>query len=131
MGKVVEFEAINQAEIRSDLPSMFRGAVIVTLETILEDVVKVLVGAKRYERMDTRKGYRNGSYMRGLLTSMGQVNVRGRTARPNGRAARRSRAKGDQSNLFRRQVAKFPARVMARPSTLSVITSGGQKTSMR
>jgi hypothetical protein len=65
-GVVPRFEASNQAEIRNNLQSMFRGVLIATPETFLEDAVKELVGAKRDERMDTRKGYRCGPYVRGL-----------------------------------------------------------------
>jgi hypothetical protein len=48
----------------------------VTLECLLEEEVRSLVGASKWERAGSRKGVRNGSYLRTLLTSMGQIDVR-------------------------------------------------------
>lgn len=76
MGNVVEFEAVGQEEIRQDLGELFRGAIRMSLEMLLEEEVKSMVGARRYERVPTRRGQRNGSYLRGLLTSMGHIDVR-------------------------------------------------------
>ena len=47
-----------------------------TLETLLEEEVKNLIGVERYKRAVGRKGQRNGSYLRGLLTSMGHIQVK-------------------------------------------------------
>ncbi|MFC1610559.1 IS256 family transposase [Myxococcota bacterium] len=76
MGKVVEFEKIAQEEIHADLGEVFRGAIRMSLEMLLEEEVKAMVGARRYERTVTRRGQRNGTFLRGLLTSMGHIDVR-------------------------------------------------------
>ncbi len=75
MGNVVDFQAVAQEDVRIDLREMFLGAIRASLEMLLEEEVKNLVGASRYERVGTRKGQRNGSYLRGLLTSMGHIDV--------------------------------------------------------
>jgi putative transposase len=42
---------------------------------LLEEEVKAMVGAHRYERTASRRGQRNGSYLRGLLTGLGHIDV--------------------------------------------------------
>jgi len=59
----------------TDLRALFRGAVKASLELVLEEVVKEIVGAKKWERTKQRVDSRNGTYMRGLLTSLGHVDV--------------------------------------------------------
>ena len=76
MGDVVEFEKLSQEDIRGDLRQIFQGAIRVSLEMLLEEEVKSMVGAGRYERALQRHGARNGGYMRSLLTSMGHIDVR-------------------------------------------------------
>jgi len=76
MGDIVDFEKTEQEEIRVDLSEVFRGSIRMTLEMMLEEEVKAIVGAKRYERAAGRSGVRNGSYMRTLLTSMGHIDVK-------------------------------------------------------
>ena len=34
-----------------------------------------MVGARRFERVGSRKDHRNGTYLRRLLTSLGQIEV--------------------------------------------------------
>ena len=68
---------------RLDLRSRFREAVRVVLETALEETLRELVGAGRYQRVASRVDERNGSYSRELLTSHGRVELavpRGRTS---------------------------------------------------
>ncbi|MEM6531672.1 MAG: transposase, partial [Myxococcota bacterium] len=55
---------------------MCRGAIRLVLEDFLEQEVERLIGVKRYERNSKRRGTRNGSYLRGLLTSMGHIEVK-------------------------------------------------------
>ena len=62
-------------ELRQDLKSLFQGAIRVTLEMVLEEELKAMVGARRFERVDSRKDHRNGTYLRRLLTSLGQIDV--------------------------------------------------------
>ena len=54
---------------------MFQGAIRVTLEMVLEEEVKAMVGARRFERVGSRKDHRNGTHLRRLLTSLGQIDV--------------------------------------------------------
>ena len=54
---------------------MFQGAIRVTLEMVLEEELKAMVGARRFERVGSRKDHRNGTYLRRLLTSLGQIDV--------------------------------------------------------
>ena len=58
-----------------DLKSLFEGAIRVTLEMVLEEELKAMVGARRFERVGSRKDHRNGTYLRRLLTSLGQIDV--------------------------------------------------------
>lgn len=58
-----------------DLGTLFRGAVKVALELVLEEELREIVGAGRYARTATRVDSRNGSFMRGLLTSLGHIEV--------------------------------------------------------
>ncbi|MCM8777902.1 MAG: transposase [Candidatus Omnitrophica bacterium] len=45
----------------------------VFLENLLEEAITEGVGAGRYQRKQTRKGYRNGNYLRDLLTRYGMI----------------------------------------------------------
>jgi transposase-like protein len=69
------FAPVEQEEIRADIGSLFRGAIRVTLECLLEQEVREMVGARRYERLGSRKDHLNGTYLRRLLTSMGLVEI--------------------------------------------------------
>jgi len=75
MGEVVQFEKVAQEEMRQDLRSVFLGAIRLSLELLLEEELKAMVGARRYERIGSRKDHRNGTYLRRLLTSLGQLEV--------------------------------------------------------
>ena len=44
-------------------------------EEVLEEELKAMVGARRFERVGSRKDHRNGTYLRRLLTSLGQIDV--------------------------------------------------------
>lgn len=46
------------------------------LNQILEAQVEEQLGARRYERTEERKGYRNGSYPRQLTTRVGRLTLR-------------------------------------------------------
>ena len=43
------------------------------IEESMEYEIKEYIGANRYERASGRRGYRNGSYRRDLITSMGEI----------------------------------------------------------
>ena len=59
-----------QDPIHIDLQQLFRGAVRFTLESVLEEEVRAMVGAPRYARVG-RQDVRTGSLMRGPLTPRG------------------------------------------------------------
>lgn len=75
MQEIAQFAAAAQEEIRHDLNSLFRGAIRVILECLLEQEVKEMVGARRYERLGSRRDHLNGTYLRRLLTSMGSIEL--------------------------------------------------------
>lgn len=75
MANSAPFVRPTQSVIRGDLLGLFRGAIAVVLEVLLEQEVREMVGARRYERMGSRKDHLNGTYMRRLLTSMGLVEL--------------------------------------------------------
>jgi transposase-like protein len=83
MPEATDFEGPSQEDVRADVLALLRGAIRMTLETLLEEELRLLVGAARWARLG-RKDHRNGSYLRGLLTSMGHLEV----------AVPRSRASG-------------------------------------
>ncbi|MBK8012086.1 MAG: transposase [Deltaproteobacteria bacterium] len=62
---VVEFPM--QEDIRIDLRDVFLGAIRLVLETLLEEEVKSMIGAARYERTPARRDSRNGTYLRQLI----------------------------------------------------------------
>jgi putative transposase len=73
--EIAQFVAAAQEEIRHDVGGLFRGAIRLILECLLEEEVKEMVGARRYERLGSRKDHLNGTYLRRLLTSMGSIEL--------------------------------------------------------
>lgn len=65
-----------QEEIAVDLRNLFLSTIRFALEDCLEQVVKEMIGARRYERIVGRRDRRNGSYLRQLVTSLGPIEVR-------------------------------------------------------
>ena len=86
MKDTAELKLVEQEEVKTDLREMFRGAVKMTLESVLEETVLELCGAPRGAR-GPRKDVRNGHYLRGLLTSMGHLEVAVPRTRNSGSAA--------------------------------------------
>lgn len=86
MNDVADVEVPTQEAIRGDLRSMFQGAVKLALETVLEEVVRDMIGARRWQRLASRKDVRNGTYLRSLLTTMGMIEVAVPRTRENGSA---------------------------------------------
>lgn len=74
MTDVTDFDVPTQDDVQFDLRALFQAAIKASLETLLEEEIKRLVGASRWARMG-RKDYRNGSYLRSLVTSMGHLDV--------------------------------------------------------
>src|SRR5690606_26560093 len=86
MKDTAELKLVEQEVIQTDLRGLFRGAVSMMLETVLEEAVLELCGAAKGAR-GPRKDVRNGSYLRGLLTSMGHLEVSVPRTRESGSAA--------------------------------------------
>lgn len=61
---------------RQDFRSMLRGRVREAIEATIEEELTELLGSDRYERVDGRRGYRNGSQERTVTTSMGERTLR-------------------------------------------------------
>jgi len=78
------FPRATQDELSWDLAGLFRGAIRLVLECVLQEEVKELVGARRYERLASRKDHLNGTYLRRLLTSLGLIEVAVPRTRANG-----------------------------------------------
>jgi putative transposase len=86
MREVAELELPTQENVRTDLRSVFQGAIRVALELILEEEIREMVGARRFERAGQRIDHRNGTYLRRLMTSMGTVELAVPRARAGGAA---------------------------------------------
>ena len=66
---------LTQDDIRADLHELVLGAIRTTLETVMEQAVNLIVGARPHERTETRRDVRNGSYSRRLTTTSGEVEL--------------------------------------------------------
>jgi len=82
--EAVLLERVSEEDVQTDLGELFRGAVKVTLEFMLEEVLREMVGAAKWSKAGTRVDSYNGGYLRGLLTSMGHIQVRMPRARRGG-----------------------------------------------
>jgi transposase-like protein len=98
MKEVVEIGRATQDELRGELSELFRGAIRLTLEMVLEEELKAMVGARRFERVGSRKDHRNGTYLRRLLTSLGQIDM----------AMPRSRGQGSPADVIGRYQRRSP-----------------------
>ena len=92
MEKIIAAQPATQDELRQDLRALFQGAIRVTLEMVLEEELKAMVGARRFERVGSRSDHRNGTYLRRMLTSLGQVEI----------AVPRSREQGSPADVIGR-----------------------------
>ncbi len=86
MNEVAELELPTQEDFHFDLRTIFQGTIRVALEVVLEEVIKEMVGAKKWERMGQRVDRRNGTYLRRLVTSMGAIDLKVPRAREGGSA---------------------------------------------
>lgn len=86
MADDAEFDPPTQDEIRTDLRAVLRGAVRTALEAVLEEEVRDLVGARRWQRLVSRRDHRNGTYLRQILTSLGHIQLEVPRTRQNGSA---------------------------------------------
>jgi putative transposase len=62
-----------QEIVWSKIASGVRGFIKTFIEDLLREELSDKVGAQRYERTKTRRGYRNGRYRRSLLTRFGRI----------------------------------------------------------
>jgi putative transposase len=86
MHEVAELELPTQENFQTDLRSLFQGAIRLTLEMLLKEEIRDMVGARRFERLGSRTDHRNGTYLRRLMTSMGTVELAVPRARVGGSA---------------------------------------------
>ena len=69
---IVQF---NEEIIKGQIKELVRGSVEETLNELLEAEAEKLTQAARYERSETRQGYRSGHYDRNLTTTSGDVTL--------------------------------------------------------
>ena len=63
---------LNEKVIKGQIKELVRGSVEETLNELLEKEAESLTQAARYERSETRQGYRSGHYDRNLTTTSGE-----------------------------------------------------------
>ena len=66
---------LNEEIIKGQIKELVRGSVEETLNELLEAEAEKLTHAARYERSETRQGYRSGHYDRNLTTTSGEVTL--------------------------------------------------------
>lgn len=66
---------LNEKVIKSQISELVRGSVEETLNELLEKEAESLTQAARYERNESRQGYRSGHYDRKLTTTSGDVTL--------------------------------------------------------
>ena len=71
-----EIVQLNEAAIKKELKELVRGSVEETLNSLLEKEARELTQAARYERTESRQGYRSGHYKRNLATTSGEVRLK-------------------------------------------------------
>ena len=71
-----EIVQLNEAAIKKELKELVRGSVEETLNSLLEKEAQELTQAARYERTESRQGYRSGHYKRNLATTSGEVRLK-------------------------------------------------------
>lgn len=67
---------LNENAIKEELKELVRGSVEETLNSLLEKEAEELTQAARYERTESRQGYRSGHYERNLATTSGEVTLK-------------------------------------------------------
>ncbi len=70
-----------QEEFRQHLRRLAVGAVQVLIEQVMREELEQCIGAEWGECTPTRRGYRNGSYTRDLVTATGRIEDRKRAQR--------------------------------------------------
>jgi putative transposase len=67
---------LNEGAIKQELKELVRNSVEETLNELLEQEAAELINACRYERTESRQGYRSGHYERKLTTTSGEVKLK-------------------------------------------------------
>ena len=67
---------LNEEVIEAELKELVRNSVGETLNNLLEKEAQELTQAARYERTESRQGYRSGHYSRNLTTTSGDVTLK-------------------------------------------------------
>ena len=88
----------SQEDLRADVHELVLGAIRTTLQTVMESAVNLMVGALPFERSESRRDVRNGSYPRSLLTTAGPVDL----------AVPRTRTKGAAGKVLGRYNRRAP-----------------------
>jgi transposase-like protein len=60
---------------RQDVHKLLRRRVLEAMEIVLEEELSEALGSSRYERSESRRGYRNGSEKRTITTSLGSEEI--------------------------------------------------------
>ena len=66
---------LNENAVKTELKDLVRKSVEETLNELLDSEAEELTGASKYERSESRKGYRSGHYTRNLTTTSGNVKL--------------------------------------------------------
>jgi transposase-like protein len=107
MEEIETIDLPTQEDIREDLRSVFQASIRATIECLLEEEVRALVGAEKWERVGvSRKDVRNGSYLRTVLTSMGQLELNVPRTRGAGSA-------GEVLGRYRRRTDEIDAAIVS------------------
>ena len=66
---------LNEDAVKTELKDLVRKSVEETLNELLDSEAEELTGAAKYERNESRNGYRSGHYTRNLTTTSGNVKL--------------------------------------------------------
>lgn len=66
---------LNEETVKSELKELVRNSVEETLNELLNKEAEELTNAAKYERTESRQGYRSGHYSRKLTTTSGEVTL--------------------------------------------------------
>jgi len=70
--KIIQF---NEDAVKGEIKDLVRASVEETLNDLLNREAEELIGAQKYERSESREGYRSGHYKRSLTTTSGDVTL--------------------------------------------------------
>jgi transposase-like protein len=77
------------APTHSELREHLRRRVVEAIQIVLDEEIAAVLGSEAYERVETRRGYRNGAERRKVTTEVGPVEIeipRGRLFQPDGKS---------------------------------------------